>query len=83
MQYNLLYQYELKINVSKNGLVKFLFHGYEIQDAGSNEGGDMSLSAPRAAPALSDDDRAPVREVSHEGCHSRWDETPSEGGAGN
>ena len=40
-----------------------------------NEGGDMSLS-PHAAPALSDDDVAPVRELSHRGSHSGGGETP-------
>jgi len=48
------------------GSVKFLFNGYEIQDAGTNEGGDMSLS-PHAALALSVDVGAPVRELSHGG----------------
>ncbi len=42
-----------------------------------NEGGDMSLS-PHASPALSDDDVAPVRELSHWGSHSGGGETPSE-----
>jgi hypothetical protein len=58
------------------GSVEFLFHGYEIQDVGTNEGGDMSLS-PHTAPALSDDDGAPVRGLSHRGSHSGWGETPS------
>ena len=40
-----------------------------------NEGGDMSLS-PHAAPALSDDDSAFVREESHRGSHSGGSETP-------
>jgi len=53
----------------KNSSGEFLFHGYEIQDAGTKEGGDMSLS-PHAAPALSDDDVAPVRELSQRGSHS-------------
>jgi len=35
----------------------------------------MSLS-PHAAPALSDDDVAPVRELSHRGSHSGGGETP-------
>ena len=40
-----------------------------------NEGGDMSLS-PHAAPALSDDNVAPVRELSRWGSHSGGGETP-------
>ena len=32
-----------------------------------NEGGDMSLSS-HAAPALSDDEVAPVRDLSHRGA---------------
>ena len=40
-----------------------------------NEGGDMSLS-PHTAPALSDDDVASVRELSHLGSHSGGGETP-------
>ena len=39
------------------------------------EGGDMSLS-PHTAPALSDNDVAPVRGVSHRGSHSGGGETP-------
>ena len=39
--------------------VEFLFHGNEIQDAGTNEGGDMSLSS-NTAPAPSDVDAVPV-----------------------
>jgi hypothetical protein len=39
------------------------------------EGGDMSLS-PIAAPALSDDDAVPAREVSHRGSHNGGGETP-------
>jgi len=35
----------------------------------------MSLS-PHATPALSDDDGAPVRELSHRGSHSSGGETP-------
>ena len=35
----------------------------------------MSLS-PHAAPALSDDDVAPFRELSHRGSHSGGGETP-------
>jgi len=42
----------------------------------------MSLS-PQDAPALSDDDVAPVREVSHRGIHSSGSETPSGRSAGN
>jgi hypothetical protein len=64
------------------GSVEFLFHGYEIQDAGTKEGGDISLS-PHTAPALSDDDVAPVRELSHRGSHSSGGETPLERFAGN
>jgi hypothetical protein len=60
----------------------FLFHGYEIQDAGSNEGEDMSLY-PRTALALSDDDVAPVLELSHEGSHSREEWNSLERLAGN
>jgi hypothetical protein len=37
----------------------------------------MSLS-PHIAPALSDDDGAPVRDLSHWGRHSGWGETLSE-----
>jgi hypothetical protein len=37
----------------------------------------MSLS-PHTAPALSDDDVAPVRGLSHRRSHSGGDETPSE-----
>jgi hypothetical protein len=40
-----------------------------------NEGGDMSLSS-HAAPALSDDEVAPVRDLSHRGSHSGGGETP-------
>jgi hypothetical protein len=47
-----------------------------------NEGGNMSLS-PHAAPALSDDDVAPVRELSHRESHSDGGEAPSERLAGN
>jgi len=61
----------------KFGSAEFVFHGYEIQDAGTKEGGDMSLS-PHAAHALSDDDGAPVRELSHRGSHSGAGETPLE-----
>jgi len=46
-----------------------------IQDAGTNEGGDMSLS-PHAAPALGDDYGAPVLELSHRASHSGGGETP-------
>ena len=38
---------------------------------------------PHAAPALSDDDVAPVREVSHRESHSSGGETPSDRSAGN
>jgi len=70
----------IKCNFFGSG--EFLFHGYEIQDAGTKEGGEMSLS-PHAAPALSDDDVAPVREVSHRESHSSGGETPSDRSAGN
>jgi hypothetical protein len=42
----------------------------------------MSLS-PHSAPALSDDDAAPVWEVSHRGSHSGIGEKPSGRFAGN
>jgi hypothetical protein len=48
------------------GSGEIFFYGYEIQDAGTNKGGDMSLSL-HAAPVLSDDDASPAREVSHQG----------------
>jgi hypothetical protein len=59
------------------GSGEFLFQGYEIHDAGTNEEGDMSLS-PHTAPALSDDDGAPVWELSHRGSHSGGGEDPFE-----
>jgi hypothetical protein len=56
-------------------LCRFLFMDMKFLDAGTNEGRDMSLS-PHAAPALSDEDVTPVREVSHRGSHSSGGETP-------
>ena len=46
-----------------------------FQEAGTKEGGDMSLS-PHAAPALSDDDIALVWVLSQRGSHSGGGETP-------
>ena len=37
-----------------------------------------TVPVPHAAPALSDDDVAPVRELSHRRSHSGGGETPSE-----
>ena len=61
----------------KIGSVEFLFPWYEIQDAGTNEGGD-SACPPHTAPELSDDDVAPLRELLHWGSHSGGGETPLE-----
>jgi hypothetical protein len=47
----------------------------DMKFAGTKEGGDMSRS-PHAAPALSDYDVAPVRELSHRGSHSGGGESP-------
>jgi hypothetical protein len=45
------------------------------QCTGMGEGRGQCLS-PHAAPAFSDDDVTPVREVSHRGSHSGGGETP-------
>jgi hypothetical protein len=68
--------------VSALGSVEFLFHEDENQDAGTNEGRDMSLS-PQTAPALNDDDVAPVRGLSHRESHSGRGKTPFQRSAGN
>jgi len=60
----------------KKGSVEFLFHGYEIFRCWY-EGRRGHEPVPNAAPALSDDDITPAREVSHRGSHNGWSETPS------
>jgi hypothetical protein len=58
----------------KNGSGEFLFPCYEIQDAGTMK--ERTVPVPPAAPALSDDGVAPLRELSHRGSHSGGGETP-------
>ena len=59
----------------KNGSVEFLFHEYEIQDSGKNEGGD-SACPPMPPLRWAMMKVAPVRELSYRGSQSGGGETP-------